>query len=326
MLRSIELIHEHNPHEIIISTPGPIGLLGVLAARLLGVKCKGIYHTDFKIQMDYLAGEGLTPMVVESYSRWFYSLMDEIRVPTVEYQKILTDRGYENHKMALFKRGIDAELFSYDQRSAERLRAASALPAGFNLLWAGRVSQDKNIGFLLDVYRKVVALVPNTNLIIAGDGPSMDWLLEETADCPRVFAVGRVPRESLRDFYSLADLFVFPSDMDTFGMVILEAQACGLPVLVTDIGGPKELVVDGETGYIHSLNCAQQWVSRITELVAMKESNVQDYQRMREAIQAKVRGRYSIDSALFDVLGVDAPMARQSTAHIAGETNALEVA
>ena len=88
-------------------------------------------------------------------------------------------------------------------------------------------------------------------------------------------------------------------------MVILEAQACGLPVLVTDVGGPKELVVEGETGFILSLDEPEAWVEQILELMRNADSQPETFERFRTRIQARINQQFTIDAALFDVLDVE---------------------
>jgi len=305
LLASLELIDAHEPHAVIVSTPGPVGLLGVVAARLLGVPCTGIYHTDFRVQMEHLAGPGLMPVVAERYARWFYGLFDEIRVPTAEYLHILEERGYDRRKMRVFRRGLDLDAFRPDRAARLRTRRDWELEDGFTLLWAGRVSQDKNIEFLAEVYRRAIAREPDVNLVIAGDGPSRPALEEALAGAPRARFLGRLPRRALPSVYAAADLFVFPSDMDTFGMVIFECQACGLPALVSDRGGPKELVRDGETGFVLGLE-VDLWVERIVALKRLAIDSPARYRRFAERARAFAAQACDVEGALADVL--DAPL------------------
>ena len=221
LLKSIAMIYEHNPSEIIVSTPGPVGLLGLLLSRLFGIPCTGVYHTDFTRQTEHIITDEGMAFLMERYIKWFYSLMDEIRVPTKEYINILVDRGYEQNKMKLFKRGIDTNIFRYADTCRTTIQDRYKIPDGFTLLWSGRVSKDKRIDVLLNIYARVLQEFPDTNLIIAGDGPDLEALRGEARPLERVFCLGRLPREALIDLYSFADLFVFPSTVDTFGMVAI---------------------------------------------------------------------------------------------------------
>ncbi len=112
VLRSLELVYDANPDEIIISTPGPVGLFGLLAARLLHVKSIGIFHTDFTLQAEKIIPDESVLQLLERLVRAFYSAMDEIRVPSQEYIQILESRGFDISKMKIFQRDIDVAMFA----------------------------------------------------------------------------------------------------------------------------------------------------------------------------------------------------------------------
>lgn len=282
LLKSLEVIYNENPSKIIISTPGPLGLLGMAAARLLGIPCTGVYHTDLVCVTDLVIGDESVSEAVNMYVRWFYSHVDEILVPTREYMDILDARGYERSKMRLMRRGFEKETPAPDDPSADMIMHTYSVPEGTTLLWAGRVSHDKNIRFLVDIYDRVIQRRKDVNLIIAGDGPSFTELQTLLKPYDRAVLTGRIDQRELFCLYSKADLFVFPSIMDTFGMVILEAQACGLPVLVTDRGGPQELIVRGETGYVLPADDLDAWVEKTVNIIDLKKNHPEQYVEMRD--------------------------------------------
>lgn len=304
ILSSLKALYEDDPDEILISSPGPLGLLGLLMARLLGVKCTGIYHTDFAAEATRITKDESLSVLVEAYSRWFYSLCHEIRVPTWEYMAILEGRGYDRSKMSLFPRAIDTELFAPRAGCA---RARLGLNDGITLLYVGRVSEDKNIGFLADVYERVARRRTDVNLLIAGDGPSLPELKARFGSCPRVVFAGTVPHVRLPELYSFADLFVFPSLTDTFGMAVLEAQACGLPALVSDIGGPKEIIQDGETGWMISTDDSAAWEERIMEVADRIHRAPHEYGKIRYLARERIRNRYPWERFMECVLDGAAP-------------------
>jgi glycosyltransferase involved in cell wall biosynthesis len=171
ILKSLEIIYDLKPDEIYISTPGPIGLLGLLASKLLRVKSTGIYHTDFAAEVSKIIEDESVSRLFENVIKWFYDKMDEIGVFTEEYIKILTDRGFDTGKLRMFDKGIDSSLFHPINMPEKKAYKMIQIPSGINLLYAGRVSKDKNIAFLLDVYRELIKHHDNINLVIAGDGP-----------------------------------------------------------------------------------------------------------------------------------------------------------
>jgi glycosyltransferase involved in cell wall biosynthesis len=303
LLKSLETIYYEHPDEIIISTPGPVGIMGLIAARLLDVPVRGIYHTDFTVQAELILNDSTLTALAENYTRLFYSCMDEIKVPTRQYIDMLSERGYSAEKMSIFKRGIDINLFQYSQKRFEAIRHKYALRDGFTLLWAGRVSRDKNIAFLADVYKTIADERSDVNLIVAGIGPALSELKTMLKGYPRVVFTGKIERSELPNFYSLADAFVFPSTVDTFGMVILEAQACGLPALVTDIGGPQEIVQNKKTGFVLPAYDKEAWVGSIRHLIKIKESEPSLYERVRSRARMMVEKEYTWEKALEAIIG-----------------------
>lgn len=302
-LAAIKQLSSYEPDEVYISTPGPLGLLGLLAAKLLNAKCIGVFHTDFTLQAHKLADDGNLDGLVESYLRWFYSLTDENHIPTQEYMNILEERGYDRGKMRIFRRGIDSFQFSPHENGANQLRENYTLPAGATLLYAGRISRDKNIPFLFDVYGAIVKETPEVNLIIAGDGPDLPELQARFAGDPRIVFTGRIGQEALPALYSGADLFIFPSATDTFGMVVLEAQSCGLPALVSDRGGPKEIITDGVTGFVARDGDSDDWKTKILSLLTLREQQPDRYRKMREESRRKAVSRFDWTAVLSRITG-----------------------
>ncbi len=305
LLRALDTIAREKPDEIIISTPGPVGLVGLAAARLLRVKCTGVYHTDFTRQADQFIGDPWVSSVVEAYTRGFFTLMDEVRVPTARYMTMLTERGLDPAKMKLFSRGIEpAFTRTNPERQAawrERLHLPPSAPV---LLWAGRLGREKNLDFLFSVYRAVAEQEPETRLVVVGDGPELERLRAEHRADARIVFTGRVDRTDLPYLYGLGDVFVFPSTTDTFGMVVLEAQACGLPAVVSDVGGPQELVASGETGFVVSANDLKAWTAAVRGLLDIKRHDPEVLARMRAAARQRAMNGHGWDRLLDEMMGV----------------------
>jgi glycosyltransferase involved in cell wall biosynthesis len=282
ILNALESLYAYEPDEICISTPGPVGLLGLLAARLLNVKVTGIYHTDFTMQATHITDDDSITELLETYTRWFFSAMDEVRVPTFEYMNLLESRGFDRSKMKLFPRGIDAALFRPMPLKKDAFKNKYGIPGGLCLCFAGRVSKDKNLDFLAEVYTRLLETYPECNLVIAGDGPYLHAFREQMAVFDRVVFTGNIPREHLPELYNTADLFMFPSTTDTFGMVVLEAQACGIPAIVSDQGGPKEIVLHGQTGSVLPVNNPEDWVNEAKRYLSVIKNDPDEYTRLQE--------------------------------------------
>jgi len=269
ILKSLEKISQFNPDLIIISTPATIGLLGILAAKLLNVKCVGIYHTDFAKQIEEIKADTSLTATVKSFVNWFYQMVDEIWVPTYAYMDMLEAQGFSRSKMKHFSRGVDTSVFYPQKNAREWLQKTYTLKDGFYFLYTGRVSFDKSLEVALKAFVEIQKEEPNSYFLVVGSGPDISIFKENFKHNDHIIFTGKKEREILPNFYSASDLFVFPSKTDTFGMVVVEAQACGLPVLVSNEGGPQEVIKDGETGFILRECTVDYWKRRMMDFMKL---------------------------------------------------------
>ncbi|MBN2279424.1 MAG: glycosyltransferase [Candidatus Marinimicrobia bacterium] len=301
ILKSLKIFEEINPDEIYISTPGPVGLLGLLAGKLLNLKCTGIYHTDFTFQLKSIADDGAAVRATENYTKWFYDQLDEIRVPSHVYIDMLENRGFNKNKMKIFKRGIDGNLFAPTEKKPESIRDKYGIKNGNILLFAGRISKDKNLDFLFNIFQLMKENDPELNLMIVGDGPYLESLISKYDKDPKVYFTGKLDRNILPELYSIADVFVFPSNTDTFGMVVLEAQACGLPAVVSNQGGPGEIIINDRTGYALPTVDASNWKMKIDHYLDLKKNNAPEYYKLRNNIRVNTLANANWDNVLNDI-------------------------
>ena len=299
VLRMLKQVYEYNPDEIYISTPGPVGILGMVIGRMLGTEIKGIYHTDFTMESEAIIAEPAISNMIEQYSRWFFNQVDTLLVPSGEYIQLLKERGYRYRHMERFKRGLRTEHFKPQE---SQRKSSSKTP---KLLYVGRISKDKNLDFLVHTYRQLHTLYPGISLTFAGSGPDLDSLQNDCCDLAEVHFLGRVPYQDLPQLYSEHDLFVFPSVTDTFGMVVLEAQACGLPAIVSNAGGPKEIVGDGTTGYVLPVDNTQAWVDRLSIMIDDFSISGTLCQELGEAARKHIVSHYSWDTILKEMVASD---------------------
>ncbi|MBF0386881.1 MAG: glycosyltransferase [Candidatus Omnitrophica bacterium] len=305
LLKSLEKIYDEAPTEIVVSTPGPVGMVGILAARLFGIPCRGIYHSDFTRMTELGLSGGTVASVVQGYVRWFYSRMDVVFAPTQETVKMLSGRGYDVLSLQVFRRGIDHSVYTPVAGDRAALRACYNLDARFTLLYAGRVSADKSLRFLARVYRELVARGEEINLVIAGEGPLLAELKETLSGLPRVRFTGRVEPRDMPLVYSVSDLLVFPSTMDTFGMSVLEAQACELPALVTNVGGPQEVIEPGVTGWVAAADNAGAWAEGILQVKRLYDNDRTALQTIKSAARQRAQKLFSWEAALGALYGYE---------------------
>lgn len=306
LLTMMKTISDEQPDQIVISTPGPVGLGALVCAKLMDIPAKTIYHTDFGEQIFRMTNESFISNFVDQVVNAFYSQADHVYVPSMSYINKLADAGIDRSKMSIFPRGIDTNLYkpATDKESANHLISNNKLNGEFTLLFAGRISEDKNLSLLVRIFELANQSAPERyNLVVAGDGPYLKTLKQKTSNLTNVHYTGRIDSDELVSWYQASDLLVFPSHTDTFGMVVLEAQACGTPCLVTASGGPKEIIENQKTGLVVSTDEEQDWYQAIDYYYQQSLNHSDQYQQMLEYCTQRVLANNSWDSIFETVLG-----------------------
>lgn len=312
VIRAIDAIESYQPDRIIISTPGPLGLLGLIASKMLRIEAVSIYHTDFTAQAVRIMGDTFVTEAIEKCTRFFYNESDQIKVPTCNYIEMLKARHFNDEKMSLFGRAVDCSKFTMLAGGRDFVSRKFGVPDGFTFLYAGRVSKDKSIDFISDIYESLLEKHPAINLVIAGDGPCLADFKERMKHRDRVVFTGRLPQDVMPLLYSGADALLFPSVTDTFGMVVLEAHACGLPAMVSDIGGPCEIVNHGKTGFVIPALRMDKWIETGSRLIKMKMNTPAQFHQMRLDSRHYVENSYSWEQNLRDLFGMHSDDSCQS--------------
>ena len=264
ILRMLDYIQRENFSEIIISTPGPIGLTALLAGKMLNLETSGIYHTDFPQYIRILTEDSFLESLAWKYMHWFYGQLDTIFVNSEQYRQSWIDRGIDAAKLKILPRGLDTRLFTPGRSDPEFWKRFGSNGTGVRLLFVGRVSKEKDLDILVQAFRNLRRENTPVQLSIVGHGPYSDTLAEIM---PEACYTGYLTGTELAEAYASSDLFVFPSTTDTFGNVIIEAQAAGLPAIVSDVGGPRELVTDGVNGLVTKALDATDFTRAIRRLV-----------------------------------------------------------
>src|SRR5438128_596816 len=264
ILQMLDYIQREKFTEIIISTPGPVGLTGLLAAKMLNLQTSGIYHTDFPQYIRILTEDSFLESVAWRYMHWSYGQLDTVFVNSEEYRQSWIERGLDPAKLKILPRGLDTELFHPARREPAFFETFGADNGEVRLLYVGRVSREKDLDVLADAYRRLRAEDLPVQLFVVGHGPYAEAFAESLPDA---FFTGYLRGRELATAYASADIFVFPSTTDTFGNVIIEAQASGVPVVVSDSGGPKELVEAKANGLIPKSHDVDDFVRAVRVLV-----------------------------------------------------------
>ncbi|HEX3355920.1 MAG TPA: glycosyltransferase [Tepidisphaeraceae bacterium] len=275
-----------------VSTPGPMGLCGWLVSKMLRIPMIATYHTDFPAYVDKFTGDHRVTNGAAAYMKWFYSEAATVFVRSAAYRFKLLDLGIDENKLRVLPAGVDAERFNPAYGDLDYF-AARGITQPKRLLYAGRVSVEKNLPMLIEIFRRLSARRNDIVLVVAGDGPYLEEMKRQLSHAPAYF-VGAQNDLELARLYASSDLFVFPSRTDTLGQVVMEAQASGLPAVVSNEGGPKETVVDEITGRVLGSTDVGDWCDAILSLL-------DDEPRRRKMATASIQrsSRFSL-SRTFD--------------------------
>ena len=225
--RVANMIRDENPEAIHIATEGPLGIAARAYAKKYGLPFTTAYHTRFP---EYVRARFGVPLSwTYRFLRWFHDPAQAMLAPTNVVVRDLEQYGFTNVKM--WTRGVDVEHFH--PRADHVLNTIEPI-----FLYVGRVAVEKNIEAFLKLD------LPGSKWVV-GEGPALDKLKQHF---PEAHYLGVLDAERLAQVYSSADVFVFPSLTDTFGLVLLEALACGTPVAAYPVTGPIDVIGDSPAG------------------------------------------------------------------------------
>ncbi len=290
-----------------VCSPGPTGVAGALLGRALGLPLIGSYHTELTAYAQLRSGQRHLAEAMELAVGAFYNACDLVLSPSPASDEALATIGMSAEKLMRWDRGVDTARFDPALRSdqlreqwMEGMACPQHSPAAHrdtdpslfgracpqdslaehrdsdprlsrdayqrvNVLYAGRITREKGADLLAEAFLAARAQDPRLHLVLAGGGPEQERLRERVG--ANATFLGWLRGEELARAYASADMFFFPSATDTFGQVILEAQASGLPVLAVAAGGPLELIENGANGLLRDGDSAQL-ASALVELAA----------------------------------------------------------
>ena len=249
LLKMLKYCYSENFTLIHSATPGPVGLAALAISKILKLPIVGTYHTALPQYAAELTGDEGLGSVVWKFVVWYYNQMDLVYVPSVATREELIAKGVTPSKVRFYHRGIDIERFTPAKRNGFFKRKFAYDDKRLKLIYVGRVSKEKNLPLLAEIFKQVYSKRSDLTLVVVGDGPYLPEMRKVLEGFPVLFT-GVLEGDDLAEAFASSDIFVFPSTTDTFGNVVLEAQASGIPVVLTDQGGPKENLIAGKTGFI----------------------------------------------------------------------------
>jgi glycosyltransferase involved in cell wall biosynthesis/predicted metal-dependent phosphoesterase TrpH len=261
-----------------ITSPGPANLLAAAVAQVMGLPLVASYHTELSDYAAIRSKNLALGQAMQTLLRRLYAGCELVLSPSPSSDRSLGDLGIPANRIQRWNRGVDLTCFTPAKRKP------LACPGNIRVLYAGRLAAEKGCDLLAEGFLAARSRHESLHLLVAGRGPEESQLQGRLGSEATFF--GWLDHDELAELYASADMFVFPSTTDTFGQVILEAQASGLPVVSVNAGGPASLIQDGANGLL-----CQAKVSALSAQIELLASRDDLRRRLRAGGLDTVRQR-----------------------------------
>lgn len=256
---------KQRPDIVQIVTEGPLGYSAMRAAKSLGIPVFSDFHTNFdQYSRHYHLKYGF--QLASRYLRHLHNSTLCTLVPTAELVKQLEGNHYKN--LEILDRGIDAKLFHPKKRSQSLRQSLGVKDDQLLVTLVTRMAHEKNIDLAFAAFREIQKQVPDARFLLVGDGPDRARLEMQHPDC---LFVGMKTGEALAAHYASGDLFIYPSTSETFGNVVIEAMASGLPVVTYDYAAAHRFIQSGKNGITVPFDDEAAFIDAATMLATQKQ-------------------------------------------------------
>lgn len=283
-LKVSQALDDFKPHVVHIVTEGPLGLTALQAAKSTGIPVSSGFHSPFQ---DFSRFFDLAFLVkpVQKYLCWFHNSTQLTCIPSKDTEQLLKDMGV-SCPLKVIARGVDPQQFNPEKRS-EQLRKSWGVNADTKvLLYVGRLSPEKEVDVLIESHARLYSNKESSpKLVIVGDGPDR-LRLQKMVQNSNVIFTGNLSGEVLATTYASADVFTFASQVETFGNVVLEAMASGLPVIAYDYACAHVYVEHGQTGWLSPLkdiNDLSRAIENLPENAVLRTMGLNARKRVQHA-------------------------------------------
>ncbi|MBN2896666.1 MAG: glycosyltransferase family 1 protein [Campylobacterales bacterium] len=251
------------PDIVHISTPGPLGWSALLLSRLMGIHTTATYHTDFPAYLRENLRWDFAARITAWVMRSFYRRMVLVFARSKGFEGVLVAQvGVRSECIVTLQAGIDTERFAPHYRRDALWEELGIRLDSLKILYVGRLSVEKRFDLLYDLASRVLLTCKRkVDFIFVGEGEVPEDHLQQ------MHFLGRQGGVTLSELYASSDLFVFASTTETLGQAVMEAQASGLCALVSDEGGVREIVCEGESGFLIPVHRPQEWIERLLEVI-----------------------------------------------------------
>jgi glycosyltransferase involved in cell wall biosynthesis len=266
------------PIVVYVATEGPLGWSALRTARQLGIPTVSGFHTNFHRYCKHY-GVGWLQNVAFRYLRWFHNRTEYTLVSNQDLLFQLKAAGISNTR--ILERGVDSHGFTPMHRSAELRRAWGVSDRDLVLAYVGRIAAEKNLNLAIEAFQAIRQLRDGTKFVLVGDGPLRRRIQKEH---PELIFAGMQTGERLSQHYASADIFLFPSETETFGNVTLEAMASGLAVIAYNYACAKLHIKQNETGLLAPFGDDKAFIKLACNLVQDSQAIQQMRQQARQYV------------------------------------------
>lgn len=266
------------PDVVHIATEGPLGWSALQAAKVLKLPVTSDFRTNFQSYSKHY-GVGWLRKPIVAYLRKFHNATACTMVPTRELMRTLSQNGFANLKVV--SRGVDTKLFSIAKRDTSLRSSWGATDDTKVLISVGRMAPEKNLDQVLKTYDALKSTGQAFKLVMVGDGPLKEQFQKRY---PEIIFPGMLSQTNLATYYASSDLFIFPSQTETFGNVTLEALASGIPVLAFDCAAARDWVQTGVNGWLIAENNPEGFAAQAVTVFKSKDLLDQITQSTRQQV------------------------------------------
>lgn len=257
--RIARLLEKQHIDAAYIATEGPLGYSALKACQKRGIPAITGMHTNFHQYSSHYGASLLGPGLLR-YLRQFHNGAAGTLVPTVSMRNALAEDGFLN--LHTWPRGVHTDLFTPSRRDPLLRETWDIEPDGLAVMYVGRLAPEKNIDLAFSAFDAIKAARRDARFVLVGSGPAEDRL---SAAHPDALFCGPKQGEELARHYASADIFLFPSETETFGNVTLEAMASGLAVVSYDLAAAHELILHGHSGLLAEGGSTQRFIELAVE-------------------------------------------------------------
>ena len=266
------------PDVVHIATEGPLGWSALQAAKVLKLPVTSDFRTNFQSYSKHY-GVGWLRKPIVAYLRKFHNATACTMVPTRELMRTLSQNGFANLKVV--SRGVDTKLFNISKRDTSLRSSWGATDDTKVLISVGRMAPEKNLDQVLKTYEALKVTGLAFKLVMVGDGPLKEQFQKRY---PEIIFPGMLSQSNLAAYYASSDLFIFPSQTETFGNVTLEALASGIPVLAFDCAAARDWVQTGVNGWLVAENNPEGFAAQAVTIFNSKDLLDQITQSTRQQV------------------------------------------